>query len=305
MRRSRSQANATRAHTATEGVPTESQKVNMRGMHKLNVRPSLHLYIEQLWSRRHFILTDARYRAFRTVKSYNLWRFWLIAQPMLDAAMYGLIFGFLLKTSRGVDNFVGFLIIGVTFFGFMSALVSGGQSLIQTSKNLIQAFSFPRATLVFSQALRYFIDNLPALLVAIAVGVITQWGKPLSWTIILVIPLTILMWAFGTGLMFFTARITAFWPDFKVIIGVGLRAWFFSSGVFFPLDRFAHSPTLYQLFALNPGYIFLTAVRDCVLYGTVPSSTTWLILAAWGFGTLVAGLIFFWMAEERYVNVRQ
>lgn len=305
MRRNRSKAETANTQAAPEGVPNESLVVDMRGMRKLNVRPPLPLYLKQLWSRRHFIFTDARYRAFRTAKSYNLWRFWLIAQPMLDAAMYGLIFGFLLKTSRGVDNFVGFLILGVTFFGFMSALVSGGQSLIQTSKNLIQAFSFPRAALVFSQALRYLIDNLPGLLVAIVVGLITQWGKPLSWTITLVIPLTILMWAFGTGLMFFTARITAFIPDFKVIISVGIRAWFFSSAVFFPLDRFAHSPTLYQIFSLNPGYVFLTAIRDCVLYGNVPSAATWIILTAWGFGTLMVGLIFFWMAEERYINVRQ
>lgn len=304
MRRSRSKAESSHTQAAPEGVPTESLVVNMRGMRKLNVRPPLTLYLKQLWGRRHFIFTDARYRAFRTAKSYNLWRFWLIAQPMLDAAMYGLIFGFLLKTSRGVDNFVGFLILGVTFFGFMTALVNGGQSLIQTSKNFIQAFSFPKAALVFSQSLRYLIDNLPALLVAIVVGLIAQWEKPLSWTIALVIPLTLLMWTFGTGLMLIVARITAFLPDFKVIINVGIRAWFFGSGIFFPLERFAHSPTLYQIFSRNPGYIFLTAVRDCVLYATAPSLHTWLTLSAWAIGTLIAGLVFFWRAEERYINVR-
>lgn len=304
MGRNRSQAETTHAQAAPKGVPTESLMVDMRGMRKLNVRPPLPLYLGQLWGRRHFIFTDARYRAFRTAKSYNLWRFWLIAQPMLDAAMYGLIFGFLLKTSRGVDNFIGFLIIGVTFFGFMSSLVSGGQSLIQTSKNFIQAFSFPKAAIVLSQSLRYLIDNLPALLVAVVVALIAQWETPISWTIVLVIPLTLLMWAFGTGLMFVVARVTAFLPDFKVVVSVGIRAWFFSSGIFFPLERFAHSPTLYQIFSRNPGYIFLTAIRDCVLYATAPSFDTWLVLSAWSVGALIVGLAFFWRAEERYINVR-
>lgn len=304
MRRSRPQAETVQTQAAPDGVPIESLVVDMRGMRKLNVRPPLPLYMRQLWSRRHFIFTDARYRAFRTAKSYNLWRFWLIAQPMLDAAMYGLIFGFLLKTSRGVDNFIGFLILGVTFFGFMTSLVNGGQSLIQTSKNFIQAFSFPKAALVFSQSLRYLIDNLPSLLVAIVVALIAQWEKPLSWTIILVIPLTMFMWAFGTGLMFIVARITAFLPDFKVVVSVGIRAWFFSSGIFFPLERFAHSPTLYEIFSKNPGYIFLTAIRDCVLYATVPSLSSWLVLFVWSVGALIVGLAFFWRAEERYINVR-
>lgn len=279
--------------------------VEMGGLRKLNVRPSLGEYVRQLWDRRFFVVADARYRAFRTAKSYYLWRFWIVAQPLLDAAMYGLIFGFLLRTSRGVENFLGFLIIGVTFFGFMSGLVSGGQSLIQTSKNLIQAFSFPKASLVLSQSLRYFFDNLPALLVAISVALFAQWQRPLSWTIGFVIPLTLLMWLFGTGLMFIVARLTAFVPDLKVLIGVGIRAWFFGSGIFFPLERFAlSSPSLYKLFSWNPGYIFLTAVRDSVLYGTPPKPETWLILLAWGVGTFLLGLTVFWRAEERYVNVR-
>lgn len=304
MRRNCSQAEDTHKEADLLGVQEPiTVEVNMRGMRKLNVRPPLPLYLQQLWGRRHFIVTDARFRAFRTAKSYNLWRFWLIAQPLLDATMYGIIFGFLLKTSRGVENFIGFLIIGVTFFGFLTSLVNGGQSLVQTSKNLIQAFSFPKATLVFSQSLRYLIDNLPALLIAIVFALVAQWHKPISWTVILVIPLTFLVWAFGTGLMFIVARITAFLPDFKVIISVGIRAWFFSSGIFFPLERYAHSPILYKIFSLNPGYIFLTAIRDSVLYATVPSAQTWLTLIAWSLGTFIVGLVFFWMAEERYINV--
>lgn len=279
-------------------------KVSRSGLRKLNIRPPLRLYLGQLWERRFFIVADARYRAFRTAKSYNLWRFWLIAQPLLDAAMYGLIFGFLLKTSRGVDNFLGYLLLGVTFFGLMSSLMSSGQSLIQTSKNMIQTFSFPKAALVLSQSLRYMFDKLPSLLVAVVVGLLAQWGTPLSWTLLLLIPITLLIWIFGTGLMFFVARVTAFIPDFKAVVGIISRAWFFSSGVFFPLERFAHSPVLYKLFAHNPGYIFLDVVRGCVLYSEAPPIATWLTLMSWAFGTFFAGIIFFWQAEERYVDVR-
>lgn len=305
MSRSRSQAEIAHAQVAPQGVSTEPLVVNMRGMRKLNVRPPLPHYLRQLWGRRYFIVTDARFRAFRTAKSYYLWRFWVVAQPLLDAAMYGLIFGFLLKTSRGVDNFLGFLILGVTFFGFMSGLASGGQGLIQTSRNLMQAFSFPRAALVLSQSLRYTLDSLPALLVALVVSLGAQWQHPLSWSILLIVPLTLLIWLFGTGLMFIVARVTAFVPDFKVLIGLGIRAWFFSSGIFFPLERFAaSSPALYQFFSWNPGYIFLTAVRDSVMYHNPPTAATWLTLLAWGFGTFFLGIWFFWRAEERYVNVR-
>lgn len=279
--------------------------VNTRGLRQLNTRPGFFVYLSQLWDRRYFIVTDAKFRAFRTAKSYRLWRFWLVAQPLLDAAMYGLIFGVLLKTSRGIDNFIGFLVLGVTFFGLMTSLVSGGQSLLQTSKNLMQAFAFPRATLVFAQSFRYLIDNIPALLVAIVFALLSQWGTALSWKIVLVVPLVFMMWLFGTGLMLIIARITAFIPDFKVLVNLGIRAWFFGSGVFFSLERFADSPELYRIFSVNPGYLFLRSVRQCVIYDTVPPASTWLYLSGWAVGLFLIGLIFFWQAEERYVNVKQ
>ena len=278
--------------------------INMAGMQRLNVRPSLSVYLANLWGRRHFIVADARLRAFRTAKSYRLWRFWLLAQPLLDAAMYGFIFGFLLRTSRGVDNFLGYLILGVTFFGLLTGWVNGGTSLLQTSKNLMQAFAFPRAALVLSQSLRYMIDNLPSLIVGVLFALAAQWQKPIAWTVILVIPLTALMWVFGTGLMFMVARITAFVPDSKVLINLAVRAWFFSSGVFFSLDRFAHTPALYRIFQLNPGYLFLDAIRNCVLYASEPTFSTWLYLLACSLGTFGLGFAFFWRAEARYVNVR-
>lgn len=283
----------------------ETLIVSGRGLRKLNVRPPLREYVRQLWDRRFFVAADARFRAFRTAKSYYLWRFWLIAQPMLEAAMYGLIFGIVLKTSRGVENFVGFLVLGVTFFGLMTSLINGGQSLIQTSKNLMQAFSFPRAALVLSQSLRYLMDNLPALFIAVVFSQLTQWEQAVSWTVLLVIPLTVLMWIFGTGLMFVVARCTAFIPDLKVLINLGVRAWFFGSGVFFSIDRFVETPELYRIFSVNPGYIFLTAVRQCAIYSEVPSLNVWISLSAWSLATFAVGFVFFWRAEERYVQVKR
>ena len=278
--------------------------VDTSNLRRLNVRPSLPRYLTQLWGRRHFIITDARFRAFRTAKSYRLWRFWLVAQPLLEAAMYGLIFGLLLKTSRGIENFLGFLVLGVTFFSLLTSLVNGGQSLLQTSKNIMQAFSFPRASLVLSQSLRYMIDSLPALLVGLVFALATQYQEPISWKIIFVVPLTLLMWLMGTGFMFIVARLTAFIPELKVLINLGLRGWFFASGVFFSLERFADTPTMYKLFSINPGYLFLKSVRDCAIYDTIPAPEIWLYLTAWAVAAFFIGLLFFWRAEERYVHVK-
>ena len=168
---------------------------------------------------------------------------------------------------------------------------------------MIQAFAFPRAALVFSQTLRAAIDNLLPALVAIVLAFLTQWGKPPTWTTLLVIPLYIMIHLFGCGLMFLTARITAELPDTKALVGITTQAWFFLSGVMFSLDRFDHVPFIQSVMFHNPGYVFLTAIRNTTIYGTVPDLQEWGIMLVWTLGTLLVGFLFFWRAEQKYVRL--
>lgn len=277
--------------------------VSGEGLSPLNPRPSLPTYLRQLWQRRFFIGAEARSKALRSTRDYRLWRMWLILDPIMDVAFYGFLFGVLFKTSRGIENFLGYLILGIMFMRMISGLLSSGTGLITKSRSMIRTFAFPRASLVFSQTLRALIDNVLPAVVALILAFLAQWGKFPHWTVLLVIPLFILIHIFGCGLMLIAARVTAEVPDVKAVMGLTTRAWFFLSGVMFSLDRFAHVPVAQELMSYNPAYIFLMAIRDSSIYQTVPDLNTWLTLCAWSFGTLLVGFIYFWGAEEKYVRL--
>ena len=126
----------------------------------------------------------------------------------------------------------------------------------------------------------------------------------IPWTVLLVVPLYLLLHLFGLGLMLIVARLTAFRPEVKVVVNLFSRAWFFLSGVFFSIERFVDHEAVQQVMMANPAYKFLTAIRDCVVYGTAPSWSLWGGLIAWSVGLFLVGFVFFWQAEEKYVNVR-
>lgn len=279
------------------------QLVNRRGLHPLSTRPSLVNYVEQLWARRFFIFEDAKSKALRSTREYRLWRTWLVVSPLFDVVLYGFLFGLVFKTSRGVPNFVGFLFIGVIFMKMMGALMLRGSGLIASSRAMIRAFSFPRAAIPLAQALRGMIDNALPAIVGLLAAFCVQWGTWPRWTLIWVLPLYVLIHIFGCGLMMIVARLTCEIPDIKAILNLINQAWFFLSGVMYTADRFDHLPVAQELMTHNPGYIFLTAVRDTTIYGTSPSSGTWLSLFAWSIGTFVVGFVFFWAAEEKYVRL--
>src|SRR5699024_7878749 len=244
------------------------------GLAKLNPRPSLPTYIRQLWQRRFFIGAEARSKALRSTRDYRLWRTWLVVNPILDVAFYGFLFGVLFQTSRGIENFLGYLIIGIMYMRMMSSLMGNGSGLITKSKSMIRTFAFPRASLVFSQTLRAMIDNILPAVVALILAFLAQWGKFPHWTVLLVIPLYLLMHMFGCGLMLIAARLTAEIPDVKAVMPLITRAWFFLSGVMFSLDRFSHVPIIQELMSHNPAYIFLSALRDSSIYQTAPELNT-------------------------------
>ncbi|MGP6175304.1 ABC transporter permease [Corynebacterium sp. A21] len=274
--------------------------VDDSALYRLNVRPNLPRYIRQLWKRRYFIAADATGKSFDSQRDMLLGRAWLVISPVLDAAMYGILFGLLLRTSRGIENFIGYLIIGVIFFGYMQAGLNGGTNLIKSSQGIISSFMFPRAALVLSQSVRNFISGLVPALVAIVGALACQWGEPPTWRLLLVMPLYLMIHIFAAGIMFIVARLCAFVPDLRALIGVVGRAWFFTSGVFFSLERYATIPIIQEVMVANPAYQFLQAVRDVVIYSETPDIQVWIYLLAWTCGAFGVGLIFFWQAEERY-----
>lgn len=288
---------------------TNEQQCNYRvdasKLQTLQSRPALREYCRQLWDRRFYIWTDAKFKALRTTKDYRLWRTWLVLQPLLDVAFYAFLFGFILKTSRGIENFIGYLILGVIFMRMMVSMLNQGSMLIRSSKGMIKTFQFPRAALPISQSIRSMLDNILPAIVAVTMALASQSFHGVSWTVVLVVPLYLMLHLFGGGLMLITARLTAEIPDSKAILDFASRVWFFLSGVMFSIERFVDHPILLNLMTSNPAYIFLTAIRDCVIYGSAPAFTVWGKLLLWALGTFVVGLVYFWRAEAKYVRLSQ
>lgn len=277
--------------------------VDDSAVHPLDARDSLGAYLLKLWKRRSFILLDARARAFQGHRGMWLGKLWIILNPLVEAATYGLIFGLLLRTSRGIDNFVGFLLIGIIFFGFLQQGLNSGAGLIRSNRAMIAAFRFPRASIAIGLVVRQFLDNLAPALMAVLVALVCQLNKPIDVSVICVVPLYILIHIFSLGLILFVSWLTAFVPDAKALLRVVSRGWFYISGVFFSVENFATHPVVRSVMQANPGFQFISSVRTAVLDGTTPDWRVWVSLLCWSFGSLAVGFLVFWGAESKYVKV--
>ena len=257
-------------------------------------------HLRSLWNFRYFILADARFRAFRTNQDYRLWKAWLVVYPLLEAALYGLMFGLVLRASSGIDNYVGYLLLGICLFNMISRMTSSGLGLVRGSLQVIRSFQFPAAAVVLSNSLRQFLDSLLSIGVAVIAALVFQSGNHFSFRLLGIVPVVILAAVFGTGCMFLAARMTAFVPDVKVIAELFIRAWLFMSAVFYPIERFEGFGAVYTVVRNNPAFVYMDAVRGIVLEGQLPALMSWAMMIIWGFGTLAVGVLVFEGAEGRY-----
>lgn len=266
-------------------------------------REKLVPYIRRLWRYRHFVVEDARHRAFTGHQDKYLGRLWILLEPLIFAALYGTMFGVILDTSRGIENFIGYVIIGTTFFRMFQQALGSGSGLIKSSRSLIVSFNFPRSAVVMGAWIRNVLVSVVPALVAISLAIFTQWGQFPGWEILAVVPLFILAQVFSLGLTFITARLTVVVPDAKSLIPALGRAWFYISGVFFLPSRFDNAEAVQAAMEMNPAYRFLDAVRGAVMYQTLPTVNQWLYLCAWSIATVTIGFLYFWRGEGRYAQV--
>jgi len=289
--------------------PVRIEPVDGTALSPVADRPRLGEYLRMLWQRRHFIVADARAKVISGTSGNLLGQAWLVLNPLLDAAVYLVIFGLLLRSNRGIDNFIGYLIIGVFMFRFTTSCMTGGARSVIAAKSLVRSFSFPRAALPVATVARQTLSFSPAFVTMLILVLLTRpgatddWHAPItliSWRWLLVIIVLVLQLMMNLGLALLAARVTTRIPDFSQVIGVFARFWLYGSAVFFSFERFIGHPQLLQAVQLNPMYRVLEITRDCMLYGVTPSWQAWTILASWAVGLLVVGILVFWWGEETY-----
>jgi len=280
---------------------TVADEAALHGLHRVGGRPPLLPYLGEVWQRREFIYSLARFRIEAENGRNRLGMAWVVLKPLINAGVYGLVFGLLLQTSRQVDQFVPFLVVGIMMFEFFSTCFTTGAKSITSNAALVQSLSFPRMALPLALVGQRLLQFVPMLAIAALVAVISGNMPSVSW--LLLVPLVVLFTVFNAGLTLITARLTVHFRDLTQLLPFVARFFFYTSGIFFSVQlRFAEHPTFQRVVDFQPIHEFLTLGRSILLDGPqyVMPREYWLYASVWAFGIVIVGTLFFWSAEERY-----
>ena len=273
------------------------------GLTVAGVRPRLLAYTRQLWAYRHFTVAYANAKLDATYSTARLGQLWQVLTPLTNAAVYYLIFGVILNTRGGVDNFIAYLCTGLFVFSYTQAVVQQATASISGNLGLIRSLHFPRACLPIAVLLTQLRSLVMAMVVL--VGIVLVTGEPITVEWFLLIPALGLQTLFNAGLALTVARLGARLTDIKQVMPFVMRTWMYASGVLYSVENFERylPPVATAIVEANPLLVYIELARYALLEGAPLASPLWQLWAfAVGWAILVGlgGYIAFWRGERDY-----
>jgi teichoic acid transport system permease protein len=268
------------------------------GMRDAHEADQLGPYLRHMWERRTYLWYVSANELRRRQITNVLGNLWHLLNPAIAIGVYYLVFGLLLDTTRGVNNFLLFLTVGLFLYQYVQKATTDGSKSIVTNAGLIKAIKFPRVLLPITSTVTETLAALSTFFVMYIVALLT--GQAITWRWLMLPGVVAMMFVFNLGTSMIAARVTTHFRDTTQILPFVFRLLFYASGVIFSVDAYTEdNPTLRALFTLNPIYCFISLGRWCMMAGNL-RGTLLLSAAIWSVGILIVGFLWFRAAEDRY-----
>jgi teichoic acid transport system permease protein len=256
-------------------------------------------YLGGLWQRRDYIRyvasSDLRSQQMNTVLG-NLWH---LLNPALQIAVFYVIFGIVLGVTRGVDNLLAFMSVGLFTYQYSTTSVTQGARAITANRPLLRSIWFPRAMLPLTTTTTQLFAFLPKLIVMLAVCLVT--GEPVLATWLVIPAILVLQSVLNVGLALIAARAANHVVDLQNLLPFVFRMLLYASGVIFLIDEYVEQSKYQLLFELNPFYGIIATWRWAVLdYPLEPHVVVYTIASS--VVTFVVGFAWFRRGERGYTD---
>lgn len=222
---------------------------------------------------------------------------WTFINPLLQLAVYTLVFSILLRNN--IDKYYLFLFVALVPWIFFSGSLTTGSVSILSQKDMVKKIYFPREVLPISYVTSCFVNMLFSFIIIFVVVFIS--GTGFSLRALALLPFVMIVeYIFALGVTFLSSAITVYFRDLEHILGIISMAWLYLTPIMYSVDII---PDKYlTLFMLNPMTPIIVAYRDIIYYKQVPQISTLLHALLFGIITLLIGWFIFEKLKRHFAE---
>ena len=239
---------------------------------------------KELWEYREMVISLVKRDLKSRYKGSVLGFFWMFLNPLLQLAVYTVVFSTILRA--GIEQFYLFLFV---------ALVP----VIFSQQDMVKKIYFPREALPLSFTISQFINMLLSFAVIFLVVLLS--GRGLHLRALAFLPLVMAAeFLLALGTVYFVSALNVYFRDLEHILGIVSMAWMYLTPVLYSLDMV---PQQYVgLFYFNPMTAVIISYRKILYDGVPPHMDTLLGSLAVGAAVLLAGQAVFGRLQRHFAE---
>ncbi len=228
--------------------------------------------------------------------------FWSVIHPLLQLAIYTLVFGVAYKQRMPNDptlsGFALFLFCGLLSFNALAESLTRGASSLLENASMIKNLRFPAKALQLALVLNAQLHQVLGLIVLFAALVLLRGGLPAT---VLLLPLLLLVEAlFFFGLAMLAAALSVAYRDLLQLMPVFTMVWFYATPLIYQESMVP--ARLHWLLMINPARHFVTITRALVLDGTPGLPRDWALATAQSALMLAVGFAWFTRRHAEFAD---
>ena len=223
---------------------------------------------------------------------------WSVLNPLLMMIIMAAVFSRLMgRADDSIPNFPLYIIIGNTAFSLMSDSTSRGLMSIIEASSLLKKVKINRWVFPVQKVLFAVVNYAFSLIAVVLVMIFVQYAP--SVYALYVIPGLFMLSVFCIGLSLFLSCAAVFFRDVIHLWSVFLTAWTYLTPMFYSIKILPE--WLQTLENFNPMYLYLTYLRDALLFRVNPSLELTLGCAGFAAASLVIGYLVFRRHESKFI----
>ncbi len=221
---------------------------------------------------------------------------WSFVNPLLQIAVYALVFQVILKSN--IENYAVYLCCGLVPWQYFSSVVLRGAATIIDNGNIIKKVYFPREILpisvVASEGVNFLIST------TIILGFVIFGGIGLSWNILWYFLILAIQIIVSIGIAFIVSSLTVYFRDLLHLLGILMQLLFYATPIVYSMDSVPAS--MKWLLMLNPMSYLIEGYRNIFYNKTMPNFKGLLIALVMGVVLCVCGYFIFRKLEKRFAE---
>jgi len=192
--------------------------------------------LRELWRTRELLVHLTRSDIKVKYKNSGLGLLWSMVAPLMQLAIFWLVFGFILK--NGYPDFVIFLFAGLIAWNFFSGSLMTSTGIIVERAGIVKKVAFPREILPLSivgaQIFYFAMQAIAFVLILLVLQSAPDWS--LIW---LLVPASAALLVLAAGFSVLLSAINVKLRDTHHLIEVVLQLWFWLTPIVYPYEKIA------------------------------------------------------------------